>query len=116
MPTAGWCEPDLFILQDLKLVKVIEVIVLDPYENSENSVYSKCWKIHNYYNPPEIVVFEPTNYLDKVRLPETKNEYKRKFGYEPKSYTQIQESYANKWKKNGLHVTFWNEANIITEP
>ncbi len=108
-----WCEPDLFVLQNLNLVKVVEVIVRDPYENGERSVKEKVLKIKEYYNSPEIIVFEPTNYLDQVMLPETKNRYKEKLGYEPKSYIQIEEHYAKKWKKEEeLDVIFWNEENI----
>jgi len=107
-----WCEPDLFILQNSNLVKVVEVIVGDPYENGDRSVKEKGKKIGNYYNPSEIIIFEPTDYLDQARLPETKDFYKEILGYEPTSYTQIQRHYSKKWKGEGLDVVFWNEKNF----
>lgn len=112
MPTKGWHEPDLFVLKDLKLLKVVEVVVLDPYEGGENSVKEKARKIKEYYNPPEIIIFEPTDYLDRVRLPKTKSRYKEYTGHDFNSYTQIQEYYAKKWKEEGLDVIFWNDKNI----
>lgn len=59
-----WCELDLFVLHNSELVKVVEVVVGDPYEKGDRSVKEKAKKIKDYYNPPEIIVFEPTNYLD----------------------------------------------------
>ena len=108
-----WCAPDLFILQDSNLVKVIEVIVGDPYENGDRSVKEKARKIKEYYKPPEIIMFEPINHLDQFSLLINRDAYKKILGYEPKSYTQIEEYYAKKWKEEGLNVIFWNEKDIL---
>ena len=111
-----WQEPDLFILDDNNcLVKIVEVIVGDPYEapENENSVYFKCKKIKDYYDPQEIIVFEPTDYLDITFLHERKKHYKKELGYEPTSYKEIQTHFQKKWEKNGLNVVFWNEENLV---
>lgn len=109
-----WREPDLFVLKDSKLAKVVEVIVADPYENGKAgvTVYNKCKTIRDYYNPPEIIVFEPVNYLDKEHLPETKKHYKQVLGKDLTSYKQIHRFYAEKWKEEGLNVVFWDEKSL----
>lgn len=110
----GWREPDLFVLKDLKLEKVIEVIVSDSYEKTGNSVYIKCKKIRKCYNPPEVIVFQPTDYCDKKYLQTLKDYYKGQFQLDegPTSFTDIDRLYAEKWKKEGLSVIFWNEENL----
>ena len=110
---ANWCEPDLFILKKGKLEKIIEVIVADSYENGGRSVESKGWKIKNYYNPFEIIMFEPTNYLNSIFLNEEKKEqYKEIIGFEPNSYEEIEKYYSEKWKAKGLEIIFWNEDDL----
>ena len=110
----GWGEPDLFVLKDLNLVKVIEVIVSDSYEKTGTSVYMKSKKIRNYYDPPEVIVFQPTDFLDKKYLQTQKGYYKREFQLdeEPTSFKDIDRLYAEKWKKKGLNVVFWNEEKL----
>jgi len=112
MPIEEWKEPDLYVVQNMKLLRIIEVIVGDPYENGDNSVKSKIVKIKKYYNPPEIVIFEPVSYLDIFRLPEMKDSYQKTCGFTPTSYNEIQNFYREKWKKEGLDVTFWDESEI----
>jgi len=113
MPAVGWHAPDLFVLRHLALEKVVEVVVLDPYENGEYAVAQKVSKIRDYYDPPEIVVFEPVEYLDRVRLPDTVNLYRKLMGLRPNSYRAIEEFYAKKWKKeHEWNVTFWNEKDL----
>jgi len=107
-----WREPDLFVLKDLMLEKVIEVVVSEDYESqvsSKSPIHYKCKAIMEYYRPSEIIVFEPTDYLDKTLLPDTKTSFVPELGYEPTSYKQIQKHFQEKWKNKGLIVTFWNE-------
>ena len=116
MPSKFSYEPDLFILDKQNyLASVLEVIVTDNYETGETSVYRKCKKIKEYYNPPEIIVYEPAEYLDKVHLPRTRKYWKKVLGYEPTSYKQIEKYYYEKWKNEGLNVTFWNEEHLKEE-
>jgi len=112
MPLEGWHEPDLFVLRDLTLEKVVEVVVLDAYEGDERSVKEKIRKVKEYYDPPEIVVFEPVGYLDRERLPRMKDFYRAAIGFEPHSYRDVEEFYTEKWKKEGLSVLFWNEEDL----
>lgn len=120
MPSAkGWAAPDIFLLKGRQLEKVVEVITYDPYEDEKDPhdsylVVNKCWAIQKYYDPPEIVVFEPVKFLDAERLDDTKAEYKRKLGLpkNPTSYRQIQTIYQQRWKKQGLNVSFWTEDDI----
>ncbi len=74
----------------------------------------KCKKIRNYYNPSEIIVFQPTDFLDKKDLQTEKDYYKREFQLdeEPTSFNDIDRLYAEKWKREGLNVVFWNEENL----
>lgn len=110
---AAWSEPDLFIINNQKLEKIIEIIVADPYENGDRSVESKGWKIKNYYNPSEIIMFEPVDYLNRTFLNEERKEhYKNVIGFEPNSYAEIEEYYSKKWKTKGLEIIFWNEENL----
>ena len=114
MPNGKWYAPDLFVLKKLYLERVIEVIVGDPYEDDERSVKAKAQKIKDYYNPPEIVIFEPIKYLDRFYLDERKNYYKNNIGFEPKSYIEVQNYFAKKWKNEGLKISFWNEEHLKT--
>jgi hypothetical protein len=103
-----WGKPDIFVLKKegscLVLQKVVEVTLVDLKEGSApSSLLSKCKKIKEYYNPPEIVVFEPTGY--------TSNYYSASLG----GFTNYDEYNAylhEKWKKEGLNVIFWNEWDL----
>lgn len=99
-----WGKPDIFVLKGSSLEKIVEVIVGDSYEGKQpNSVVNKCKKIKEYYNPPEIIVFEPIGY--------TSNYYRASFkGFDDpiKKHQCLQE----KWKKEGLEITFWNEYDL----
>jgi hypothetical protein len=107
-----WCAPDLFVLKNSVLIKVVEISVVDNYESGEHSIHTKCKKIRDYYNPSEIIVFEPINFLDKYHLPNTKNSFTSDLGHVPTSYTEIERHFCEKWKRNGLNVVFWNEDNL----
>ena len=99
-----WAEPDIFVLKGLRLEKIVEVTISDSKEGKEpNSVLNKCKKIREYYNPPEIIVFEPTGYTDNhyPKIP-------KGFAHHSEYNAYLQE----KWRKEGLNVTFWNEWNL----
>ncbi len=99
-----WREPDIFVLKGLTLEKIVEVTITDSYEGSQpNSVLNKCKKIKEYYNPPEIIVFEPTRYTDK-HYPRTLKQFR--------SYRNHHQHLHKKWKKQGLNVIFWNEDDL----
>lgn len=99
-----WYKPDIFVLKGLKLNKIVEVTLSDSKEGSEpNSVLNKCRKIREYYNPPEIIVFEPTGY--------TSNKYPATLKGHA-SYDEINAELRDKWKREGLNVTFWNDWNL----
>jgi hypothetical protein len=110
-----WKEPDLFVLQGNRLFLVLEVIVAEGFRR----VLTKVKRIKQRYAPKHIVVFEPVEYLDKEFLPERKEHYKREYlGHYPTSYTEIEEYFVEKWKKEEvIEVSFWNEkiykANIL---
>lgn len=112
MPVSEWHEPDLFVLRDLMLERIVEVIVLDPYENGDRSVKEKIKKIKEYYNPPEIIIFEPVEYLDRKRLSTMIDDYTVIMGFKPGSYLDVEKFYAEKWKSQGLNVIFWNERDL----
>ena len=111
----GWKEPDLILLKGNSLDMVVEVIVMEPYENADRSVLEKCKKIKDYLSPPQIIVFEPVRYLDRTRLSEKANSYRKVFNLQhpPRSYSEIEQLFAEKWKRlHNLDVTFWNEENV----
>lgn len=111
----GWKEPDLIVLKGNSLEMVVEVIVLEPYEDGDRSVLEKCKKIKDYLSPPQIVVFEPVQYSDRTRLSEKANSYQKLFNLQhpPKSYSEIEQLFTEKWKRlHNLNVVFWNEKNI----
>jgi len=111
----GWKEPDLILLKGTSLEAVVEVIVMEPYENADRSVLEKCKKIRDYISPPQIIVFEPVQYLDKTRLSEKVGHYQKLFNLQhaPKSYSEIEQLFAEKWERlHNLNVTFWNEENV----
>jgi hypothetical protein len=115
----GWAAPDIFLLKGRQLAKVVEVISFDPYEDDKNPneptlVVNKCRVIKEYYDPPEIIVFEPVRFLDENRLPKTKAGYKKRLhlSQEPTSYRQIEAIYQQRWKEQGLEVNFWTEDDI----
>lgn len=112
MPKENWRSPDMFVLRDFLLEKIIEVVVGDPYERGDRSIRTKAQKIKEYYDAPEIIIFEPTRYLDKDSLPQMKIIYANELGFEPESYVEIEEYYHEKWKGEGLSVSFWNEDNL----
>jgi len=103
-----WKEPDLFVLQGNQLFLVLEVIVAEGYRR----VLTKVRRIKQQYNPKNIVIFEPVEYLDKEFLPKRKEHYKREYlGHYPSSYREIEEFFVEKWKKEeGIEVLFWNES------
>lgn len=120
MPSAkDWAAPDIFLLKDLKLEKVVEVVCSDVYENEEEpndptSVVNKCKAIQGYYDPTEIIVFEPVRYLDAEYLPKRKAYYKKilRLPQEPTSYMQIEKIYQQKWKEQSLDMSFWTEDDV----
>jgi ribosomal protein L32 len=58
-----WGKPDVFLLRKGRLEKIIEVSVGDKHEGSSHrTIESKCRKIKDYYNPPELIIFEPTRF------------------------------------------------------
>jgi len=104
----GWREPDILLLKDLNLAKVAEIIDLEGYRVA----HDKAEKIKYYYNPPEIIVFQPVRFLDRYWLPENLPHYESIIGYKPTSCIEIQEHFTKIWRKEGLEVIFWNETNI----
>lgn len=103
-----WAEPDIFVLrkedESLILDKIIEVTLCDLKEGPDSrTLESKCKRIKKYYNPPEIIVFEPTDY--------TTNYYSLSLGRFA-HYDDYNSYLQEKWKKEGLNVTFWNEWNL----
>lgn len=83
----GWKEPDLILLKETSLEMVVEVIVMEPYENADRSVFKKCKKIRDYISPPQIIIFEPVQYLDRTMMLERANSYQKLFNLQhpPKS-------------------------------
>lgn len=73
---------------------------------ASNSLLNKCRIIRDYYNPPEIIVFEPTGYTHNHYDP--LKESKGRFS----SYEDYNAYLHKQWKKEGLHVTFWNDWNL----
>jgi len=66
--------------------------------------------------PSEIIIFEPTAYLDAFYLTKRKkSKYKHELNlaHKPVSYREIGKVYAEKWRKQGLDVTFWTEEDIL---
>jgi hypothetical protein len=103
-----WGEPDIFVLKEqgglLVLEKIVEVTLSDLKEGeAPNCLLSKCRKIREYYNPPEIIVFEPTGY--------TSNYYSPSLG-RFSHYDEYNAYLHEKWKKEGLNVIFWNEWDL----
>ena len=99
-----WTAPDIFVLKDLKLEKVVKVTISDSKEGSEpNSVLNKCKKIAEYYNPVEIIVFEPVGYTDN-RYPKIPNGFS--------DHREYNASLQEKWRREGLPVTFWDDWNL----
>jgi len=105
-----WNEPDIFVLRDLNLAKVVEIIVEDGYRVT----CVKTERIKKCYNPPEIIVFQPVSFLNIHWLPKPTNlaHYERILGYKPTSCIEIQEYFTKKWREERLNVIFWNETNI----
>jgi len=110
----GWAEPDLFALKKdgskLTLNKIIEVTIGDKKEGrstkTTTTVEDKVRKIREYYDPPELVVFEPTSFTTTHY--NVKSETKGMFT----DYDQYNRYLAEKWKKEGLDVIFWNEEQL----
>jgi hypothetical protein len=109
-----WGEPDLFVLRregsHLSLRKIVEVTVGDKKEGlstkTTTTLESKVKKIREYYDPPELIVFEPTGYTNNHY--DVKSETKGRFTDYDKYNAYLQE----KWKKEGLNVVFWNEWDL----
>jgi len=102
-----WGKPDIFVLKGLRIEKIIEVCVCDLKEGIEpRTVESKCRKIKGYFNPPELIVFEPTKFTNAYYNVE--NETKGAF----KDYDAYNAHLQEKWKNEGLIVTFWNERSL----
>ena len=103
-----WGKPDIFVLKKdgstLFIQKIVEVTLVDLKEgDAPNTLLSKCQKIKEYYDPPEIVVFEPTSYTT-VRYRASLDGFA--------NYDEYNAHLHEKWKKEGLTVTFWNEWDI----
>lgn len=106
-----WGEPDIFALKKaglrLSLQKIVGVSVSDKKEGkAPNTLLNKCRKMKEYYNPPEIIVFEPTNFTSKYY--EIESIDNREF----ENYDQVNAYLREKWKEEGLNITFWNEKDL----
>lgn len=102
-----WGKPEIFALKGLSVEKVVEISVCDLKEGvSPDTVESKCRKIKEYYDPPELIVFEPTKYTN-ARY-DVEDETKGRF----KDYDEYDACLEEKWRSEGLIVTFWNESSI----
>jgi len=102
-----WGKPDIFVLNSLMVEKIIEVSVCDLKEGSApNTMESKCRKIKASYDPPEIIVFEPTRY--------TTQNYTKSLG-KYANYDEYNADLCRKWGNQGLTVTFWNELDLEKE-
>jgi hypothetical protein len=99
-----WGKPDIFVLKELVVQKIVEVSVCDLKEGTApNTMESKCRKIKEYYNPPEIIVFEPTRYTTEY-YPASLGKFA--------NYDEYNAHLHKKWINEGLIVTFWNELNL----
>lgn len=106
-----WGEPDLFVLRkdgrQLSLEKVIEISIGDKKEGrstkTTTTLEDKVRKIGEYYDPPELIVFEPTAYTSVYY--DVESETKGRF----KDYDEYNAYLSEKWVKEGLKVVFWNE-------
>lgn len=109
--TGEWGEPDLFVLKKIEgrltIEKIAEVIISDKKEGQRTktttTLEDKVRKIKDYYDPPELIVFEPMGFTSAFYDAETETKGKFKDQYEYNEYL------GKKWKKEGINVVFWEE-------
>ena len=113
----GWRSPDIFVLdKNLRLIKIIEVIVSNPFMGTTSrgdSILDKCRKIHNAYcsginQPPEIIIFIPIKLINLVYDVEYEA---RKLG-KVRADESLQELYERRLKSEGIDVKVWTPEDL----
>jgi hypothetical protein len=105
-----WREPDLIILKDGSLAKVIEVLgTAEDYR----ILAAKVAKINMHFAPPETIVFNPVRYVDRFLNRGRRLMLRDLLGFQPNSYKEVDEYYHQKLEReHGLRFTLWSEDNL----
>jgi len=106
LPGRHWKEPDLFVLHaesQLRLLLVLEVNAEPAYRD----VLKKVKRIKHRYNPSQIIIFEPVEFMNKeygARL-KSHSAYNN-----ADSFRQVEDRKEEEWRKEEyIEVSFWNE-------
>ena len=106
-----WREPDLIILKDNTLTKVIEVLgTAEDYR----ILAAKVAKINKFLKPPETIVFNAINYVDQFLDEKRQKKLEKILGFRPSTYKDVDLYYQQILQKEcGLKFTIWSEENLL---
>ena len=107
-----WREPDLIVLSDDRLVKVIEV---QGTAEDYGILAAKVAKINTYLRPRETIVFHAVKYVDRFLKPERRRRLEEIMGVQPRSYREVDQYYQKKFERErALKFTLWSEEDLMT--
>lgn len=105
-----WREPDLIVLDVDKMTKVIEVLgTAEDYR----ILAAKIEKINRFLMPPETIVFNAVNYVDRFLDEPRRKKLAEILGFQPCSYREVDQYYHQILEEEyGLKFTLWSEEDL----
>lgn len=108
-----WKEPDLFILENNQITKVVEVLgTADDYI----VLASKVAKIKEFIEPSETIIFDAIKFVDRQHLNEKRKRKLQEIMESPSlpsTYEVVDQYYKRLLEeKYGLKFTLWSEKDL----